>query len=99
MAGVLMLLTAYKLFSYRKRMNQTWAAPYHIYGCRRLTCFIAQSCHACPWLYYLLYHHFWSVASIEELLALISTICYLLACLTLDIASNVDIAFTFNVST
>jgi len=39
------------------------------------------------------------VASIEELLALISTICYLLACLTLDIASNVDIAFTFNVST
>jgi hypothetical protein len=28
-----MLLTAYKLFSYRNRMNQTWAAPwYSVYG-------------------------------------------------------------------
>ena len=40
MAGVLMLITAYKLFSYRNEMNQTWAAPYHVYSCWKLSLFI-----------------------------------------------------------
>ena len=38
-------------------------------------------------------------AIIEGLLVLTSTICYFLACITLDIVSNVDATFIFNVST
>jgi hypothetical protein len=37
-------------------------------------------------------------ASIEGLLVLTSTICYSLACLLLDIVSNVDTTFILNVS-
>ena len=60
-AAILMLFTVYKLISYRKTLNRTWASPSSVYtGCKCWTS-VHQDHVASPWLYCLLCFHFWSV--------------------------------------
>jgi len=63
------------------------------------TFFSAQSCHACPWLYRLLYRHFRSVCpSIWGLLVLTSAVRHFLACLVMEILETTDYNIAIDVT-
>jgi len=59
--GLLMLLTVYKLLSYRKQLNPTWATPSFCLTQFQCWTLLSQNHLACPRFYCLLHHHFWFV--------------------------------------